>query len=222
MPVLFKSSACIRGGNALNHASCHTGARLLRSPGASLALHPTCRVLAAMGRLTLRMRSLQTWATHSACRNRPASLQDTQGATLSGTREGHKDIHLSISPLSLPTFFSPFSIVQPFPSVFQTGLSLFLWYMCLIISFQSQGEDRGRSQFRTIALTGETVSSTLPKGKGAGMDLCYKCRGGDNWWCLLARWLHSVFAPWQAAHLLGPWLCRASAGAAIRTRRADK
>lgn len=28
------------------------------------------------------------------------------------------------------------------------------------------------------------------------MDSCYKHRGGDNWWCLLARWLHSVFPPW--------------------------
>lgn len=40
-----------------------------------------------------------------------------------------------------------------------------LWSMCLIISFQSQEEERSGSQFRTIILTGETVCSLLPRGK---------------------------------------------------------
>lgn len=40
------------------------------------------------------------------------------------------------------------------------------------------------------------------------MDSCYKHRGKDNWWCLLARWLHSVFPPWLL--LPGRWLGWAS------------
>lgn len=158
---------------------------------------------------------LQTWAPHSACCYSPAGSQDTQGTTLSGTREEPQTFSTQTCLyiiLSVPSLFPLSSgplhceAISPY---FPDKLRPLLWYMCLIISFQSQEEERGGSQFRTIALTGETVSSWLPRGKGAGMDSCYKRRGGDNWWCLLAQWLHSVFPPWLL--LPGRWLGWASA-----------
>lgn len=87
---------------------------------------------------------------------------------------------------ALCSHFSPFSDFPDRPG-------LFLWWMSLIISFQSQEEERGGSQFRGITLTGETVSPWLPRGNGAEMDSCYKRRGGDNWWCSPAWWLHFAF-----------------------------
>lgn len=120
----------------------------------------------------------------------------------------HRHISLSFSLCSLSHFLQVPFILLPFLTISHhpDRLRPLLWYMCLIISFQSQEEERGESQFRGIALTGETFSPWLPRGNGAEMDSCYKCRGGDNWWCLPARWLHSEFPPWLAVLVPGCWL----------------
>lgn len=146
--------------------------------------------------------SLQKWAPHPACCYSPAGSQDTQGTTLSGTRSStklsaHRHISISFSSRSvslLSFFFRPSPLCHHFSpfSDFSDRLGPLLWWMFLIISFQSREEERGGSQFRTISLTGETVSPWLPRGNGAEMDSCYKRRGGDNWWCFLAQWLHSA------------------------------
>lgn len=194
-------------------ASCHAGARLCRSPGVSLALHPICRVLATTGRPAVRMRSPRLGPhTLLAATAQPAHRTPKGPPCLVPGRStkpsAHRHISISFSlfaPSLFPLSSGPSPLCRHFSpfSDFPDRLRLLLWWMSLIISFQSQEEERGGSQFRTIALTGETVSPWLPRGNGAEMDSCYEHRGGDNWWCLLAQWLHSASPRWIVVSLPG-------------------
>lgn len=196
------------GDNTLHSASCHAGARLFRSPGISLTLHSICGVCSHGWVACCACIPPVLGPPHPACLPAcccsPTGSQDTQGTTLSGTREEQRALGTQtylciIFSLLHPPFLLFLQALRPLCRHFSPFLNFsdrlkpLLWWMSLIISFQSQEVWRGGSQFRSIALTGETVSPWLPRGNGAEMDSCYKHRGGDNWWCLLVQWLHPPF-----------------------------
>lgn len=136
---------------------------------------------------------LQTWALRPCLLLQPSRLTGHPGDHPVWYTEEHQafstQTYLYIIFFPLHTSFI-FSLQAPLChhfsplSDFLDRLGPLLWWMSLIISFQSQEEERGGSQFRTIALTGETVSPWLPRGNGAEMDSCYKRRRW--WWCFLA------------------------------------
>lgn len=130
LPYLYSVSPRLSLGserdNILYGASCHAGARLCRSPGVSLALHPICRVLTMTGWPAVRMRSsrlgphtLLTATAQPAHRTPKGPPCLVPGRSTKPSAHRHISISFSLRSIPFSSFFGALSIAPPFLTIFR-------------------------------------------------------------------------------------------------------